>query len=126
MDISFTDRELDVMAVLWQRGSGTVTEVREAMDDDLAYTTVLTILRTLEEKGFVTHRAEGKAHRYLPAVTQNVAGKSALARVLDKIFAGSSEQLLTQLVSDRNLDATVLRRLRKLLDERLSGKKRRA
>jgi BlaI family penicillinase repressor len=123
MDISFTDRELDVMAVLWQRGSGTVNEVREAMDDELAYTTVLTILRTLEDKGFVTHVAEGKAHRYVPAVTQNVAGKSALARVLDKIFAGSSEQLLTQLVSDRNLDAAELRRLRKLLDERLSGKK---
>jgi len=123
MDISFTDRELDVMAVLWQRGSGTVSEVREAMDDDLAYTTVLTILRTLEEKGFVTHVAEGKAHRYRPAVTQNVAGKSALTRVLDKIFAGSSEQLLTQLVSDRNIDAAELRRLRRLLDDRLSGKK---
>jgi|SRR6185503_501550 len=126
MDISFTDRELDVMAVLWQRGSGTVSEVRDAMDDDLAYTTVLTILRTLEDKGFVTHVAEGKAHRYIPAVTQNVAGKSALARVLDKIFAGSSEQLLTQLVSDRNLDPAELRRLRKLLDDRLSGKKGRA
>lgn len=125
MDISFTDRELDVMAVLWQRGSGTVSEVRESMDDDLAYTTVLTILRTLEDKGFVTHVAEGKAHRYVPAVTQNVAGKSALARVLEKIFAGSSEQLLTQLVSDRNVNPAELRRLRKLLDDRLSGKKAR-
>jgi len=123
MDISFTDRELDVMAVLWQHGSGTVTEVREAMEDELAYTTVLTILRTLEEKGFVTHVAEGKAHRYVPAVTQNVAGKSALARVLDKIFAGSSEQLLAQLVSDRNVNPAELRRLRRLLDDRLSGKK---
>ena len=112
MDISFTDRELDVMAVLWQHGSGTVSEVRDGLDDELAYTTVLTILRTLEEKGFVTHVAEGKAHRYMPAVTQNVAGKSALARVLDKIFGGSSEDLLTQLVSDRNLDPAELRRLR--------------
>jgi|SRR4051812_14952452 predicted transcriptional regulator len=125
MDISFTDRELDVMAVLWQHGSGTVSEVREAMDDELAYTTVLTILRTLEEKGFVTHVPEGKAYRYVPAVTQNVAGKSALARVLDKIFAGSSEQLLAQLVSDRNIDPAELRRLRRLLNDRLSGKKRR-
>jgi len=122
MDISFTERELDVMAVLWRRGSGTVSEVR----DDLAYTTVLTILRTLEDKGFVTHVAEGKAHRYLPAVTQNVAGKSALSRVLDKIFGGSSELLLTQLVSDRNVDPAELRRLRKLLDDRLSGKKARS
>jgi predicted transcriptional regulator len=123
MNISFTDRELDVMAVLWQHGSGTVTEVRDGLDDDLAYTTVLTILRTLEDKGFVTHVAEGKAHRYLPAVTADVAGKSALSRVLDKIFGGSSELLLTQLVSDRNLDPAELRRLRKLLDERLSAKK---
>ena len=74
MDISFTDRELDVMAVLWQRGSGTVTEVRDALDDELAYTTVLTVLRTLEDKGYVTHTAEGKAHRYVPAVTQHAAG----------------------------------------------------
>ena len=123
MDISFTDRELNVMAVLWQRGSGTVSEVRDDLDDDLAYTTVLTILRTLEDKGFVTHVAEGKAHRYMPAVTADVAGKSALSRVLDKIFGGSSELLLTQLVSDRNLDPAELRRLRKLLDERLAGKK---
>lgn len=126
MDISFTDRELDVMAVLWQRGSGTVTEVRDGLDDDLAYTTVLTILRTLEDKGFVTHVAEGKAHRYVPAVTQAVAGKSALGRVLDKIFGGSSELLLTNFVSDRHLDAIELRRLRKLLDDRLSGKKGRS
>jgi predicted transcriptional regulator len=123
MDISFTDRELDVMAVLWKHGSGTVSEVREGLEDDLAYTTVLTILRTLEEKGFVTHLAEGKAHRYLPAVSPDLAGKSALSRVLDKIFDGSSELLLAQLVSDRNIDPKELRRLRKLLDDRLSGKK---
>jgi len=125
MEISFTDRELDVMAVLWRRGSGTVTEVREGLDDDLAYTTVLTILRTLEEKGFITHLAEGKAHRYLPAVTQDLAGKSALDRILDKVFAGSPEMLLTQLVNERDLDADDLLRLRKLLDARLAEAKRR-
>jgi predicted transcriptional regulator len=126
MDISFTDRELDVMAVLWRNGSGTVTEVRDALDDTFAYTTVLTVLRTLEEKGYITHVSEGKAHRYVPAVTQDVAGHSALSRVLDKIFAGSPELLLTQLVSDRNLDTADLRRLRKLLDDRLAKRKGRA
>lgn len=125
MDISFTDRELDVMAVLWRRGSGTVNEVREDLDDDLAYTTVLTILRTLEDKGFITHLTEGKAHRYLPAVTQDLAGKSVLARMLDKVFAGSPEMLLTQLVNERDLDADDLLRLRKLLDARLAEAKRR-
>ena len=125
MDISFTDRELDVMAVLWRRGSGTVNEVREDLDDDLAYTTVLTILRTLEDKGFITHLAEGKAHRYLPAVTQDLAGKSVLARMLDKVFAGSPEMLLAQLVNERDLGADDLLRLRKLLDVRLAEAKRR-
>ncbi len=125
MDISFTDRELDVMAVLWRRGSGTVNEVRESLDDELAYTTVLTILRTLEDKGFVTHLSEGKAHRYLPAVTKDLAGKSALSRVLDKIFDGSSEMMLTHLVSDRTLSAADLQRLRTLLDERLDARQAR-
>ncbi len=124
MDISFTDRELDVMAVLWRNGSGTVAEVRDALDDSFAYTTVLTVLRTLEEKGFITHVTEGKAHRYLPAVTPDIAGKSALSRVLDKIFAGSPDLLLTQLVSDKKLDTADLRRLRKLLDDRLAKRKK--
>ena len=124
MEISFTDRELDVMSVLWRNGSGTVTEVRDALDDTFAYTTVLTVLRTLEEKGYISHVAEGKAHRYVPVVSQDAAGQSAISRVLDKIFDGSSELLLTQLVSDRNLDAAELRRLRKLLDDRLSKRKR--
>src|SRR5438309_1515448 len=53
--ISFTDRELDVMSVLWDAGSATVAEVRERLSDDLAYTTVLTVLRTLEQKGYVGH-----------------------------------------------------------------------
>jgi len=124
MDISFTDRELDVMAVLWRNGSGTVAEVRDALDDSFAYTTVLTVLRTLEEKGFITHITEGKAHRYLPAVTPDLAGQSALSRVLDKIFGGSPDLLLTQLVSDKKLDTADLRRLRKLLDDRLAKRKK--
>ena len=124
MDISFTDRELDVMAVLWRKGSGTVAEVRDALDDTFAYTTVLTVLRTLEEKGFITHLTEGRTHRYLPAVTPDLAGQSALSRVLDKIFAGSPDLLLTQLVSDQNLDTNDLRRLRKLLDDRLAQRKK--
>jgi predicted transcriptional regulator len=126
MEISFTDRELDVMAVLWRKGSGTVAEVRDALSTDFAYTTVLTVLRTLEEKGFVSHTAEGKAHRYTPLVAKEDAGQSALSRLLDTIFAGSHELLLTQLVSDRDVDAKKLRQLRDLLNERIakrSGKR---
>ena len=124
MSISFTDRELDVMVVLWERGSGTVAEVRDALADDFARTTVLTVLRTLEEKGYVTHTPEGKAHRYVPTVEPDAAGRSALARILDTMFAGSPERLLAQLVSDRRIDRKKLRQLRELLDARLGGRGR--
>ena len=126
MAISFTERELDVMAVLWRQGSGTVAEVRDALPEDFAYTTVLTVLRTLEDKGYVTHLAEGKAHRYVPLVDQEMAGQSALDRVLDKIFDGSPELLLTQLVAGKSLDATKVRSLRKLLDDHLAGRRPKA
>lgn len=119
MEISFTDRELDVMAVLWELGSATVAEVRERLTDDLAYTTVLTVLRTLEEKGHVGHREEGRAYRYYPRVGREEAGQSAVERLVNSVFGGSAEQLLTHLVSDRRLSASELRRLRRLLDERL-------
>ena len=119
MEISFTDRELDVMGVLWDRGSATVAEVRGALADDLAYTTVLTILRILEEKGYVRHEEEGRAHRYFPLVEREAAGDSALQRLLGKLFRGSPELLLTHLVSDRALREDELRRMRALLDERL-------
>ena len=123
MRVTFTDRELDVMAVLWDRGSATVTEMRGRLPDDLAYTTVLTILRTLEEKGHVGHREEGKAHRYFPLVERRVAGRSALTRLIDTVFNGSPELLLTQLVSDRELTEEQLKRLRRLMDARLRGGK---
>lgn len=119
MEVSFTDRELDVMAVLWEQGSATVTEVREHLSDELAYTTVLTVLRTLEEKRHVAHEEEGRAHRYFPLVAREAAGQSALRRLVRKVFAGSPELLLTQLVSDRKLSEDELLRMRRLLDERL-------
>ncbi len=121
MSFRLSDRELDVMAVLWTKGTGTVSEVREALTDPLAYTTVLTVLRTLEEKGFVGHKEEGKAHRYTPLVARERAGKSALTRMVDKLFAGSPELLLTQLVSDRRLSDPEIKRLRKILKQRLKG-----
>lgn len=109
------DRELDVMGVLWDLGSGTVAEVRDRLPADLAYTTVLTILRNLEAKELVSHVAEGKAHRYYPKVARRAARRSALARIVDKLFHGSPEQLIAQLVEDESLSADDMRRLRKLL-----------
>ncbi len=123
MRISFTDRELDVMSVLWDIGPATVADVRERIADELAYTTVLTVLRTLEQKGYVGHTEDGRAHRYKPLVKREVAGRTALRRLLEKVFDGSPELLLTQLVSDKNLSDEELRRLRKLLADRLREKK---
>ena len=118
-EVSFTDRELDVMAVLWSLGSGTVPEVRERLSDDLAYTTVQTVLRNLESKGYVAHDEEGRFHRYRPLVEREEAGQSALKRLLSKVFAGSPELLLSQLVSQRNVSEQHIRRMRQLLDEHL-------
>jgi BlaI family transcriptional regulator, penicillinase repressor len=110
-EIVLGDRELDVMAVLWQAGSGTVTEVREVLPADLAYTTVLTILRNLEAKGFVRHEVRGKAHRYFPVVARQQARKSALTRVIDGLFHSSPEEVVTHLVEERELSAADLRRI---------------
>jgi predicted transcriptional regulator len=114
-DFVLGDRELDVMGVLWDLGSGTVSEVRERLPADLAYTTVLTILRNLEAKELVTHTAEGKAHRYVPRVARRAARRSAVSRIVDKLCHGSPEQLIAQLVEDEHLSAEDLKRLRSLL-----------
>jgi BlaI family transcriptional regulator, penicillinase repressor len=119
MNIQFTDRELDVMGVLWEEGAATVAEVRDALPDELAYTTVLTILRTLEEKGYVAHDEEGRAHRYRPLVERAKAEKSAVTKLVKKLFKGSPELLLTQLVADRKLTDDDLKRMRALIDEQL-------
>jgi BlaI family transcriptional regulator, penicillinase repressor len=115
----FTERELDVMNVLWDQGTGTVAEVRDRLRDPLAYTTVLTILRTLEDKGFVAHEAEGRAYRYVPTVDREQARESHLNRLLRKLFADSPEALLTQLVSDREVPREDLERMRALIEDRL-------
>ena len=120
MDVRFTPRELDIMVVLWTHGPSMVAEVREALEDDLAYNTVLTMLKVMEGKTYVSRSREGRADRYTPEVDREAAGESALVRVTDSLFGGSPELLLSQLVSDRRLSATELRRLRGLLDQRLA------
>jgi len=119
--IALTGRELDVMSVLWERGSGTVAEVRAALDDGLAYTTVLTVLRILEAKGHVRHEGEGRAHRYYALVQERVARRGAVRQLIDRFFSGSPDLLLTELVGDRALSSADLRRLRRLLDARIKG-----
>lgn len=119
MPPTFTDRELDIMAILWDRGPSTVAEVRARLSDDLAHNTVQTVLRVLEEKGYVSHTEEGKAHRFRARVRQEVAGATAAARMVEKLFGGSTERLLTHLVTERSVTPAELKRLRQLLDEKL-------
>jgi BlaI family penicillinase repressor len=118
-DIYFPPRELEVMSILWKRGSASVTEVREDLDGELAYTSVLSALQTLEEKGYVRHEPEGRAYRYFPLVEAERAGGSALARIKDAIFHGSAERMFAQMVSDRKLGREELERMRRLLADRL-------
>jgi BlaI family transcriptional regulator, penicillinase repressor len=118
-DFHFPPRELAVMSVLWRQGSATVAEVREHLDEELAYTSVLSALQTLEEKGYVHHEPEGRAYRYFPSVAADKAGKSAIGRIKDAIYQGSTERMFAQLVSDRKLSRAELERMRALLAERL-------
>lgn len=104
-DVVIGDRELEVMGVLWELGSGTVAEVREQLPAKLAYTTVLTILRNLEDKDFVSHEEEGRAHRYSPLIGKSEARTTLVGRLVNKLFHGSAEQLLVHLVHDRQISA---------------------
>jgi len=121
MDIVLTDREADLMQVLWEHGPSTVAEVKERLNDELAYTTVLTILRNLEAKGYVGHDEEGRAHRYSARVARDAARRSALEALSTKLFKGSSEVLLTHLVSDGKLSGQQIDRIRKLLNRKKKG-----
>lgn len=113
------------MAVLWDRGPSTAAEVRQALAGervDLAYNTVLTQLRILEDKGHVDHQEEGRAHRFRPLVKRKEARASALTRTLDRLFGGSAEALVTQLVQQRGLTKDELKGLRRVVDEELDSR----
>ena len=119
MSVSLTKRELDVMSVVWELGSATVGKVRDQLADDLAYSTVLTIFRTLRTKGYVRYEQEGKAFRYHPLIQPDDVGDSALGTLLNKVYRGSRQMLVTRLVSHEDVSPEELRSIRKILDERL-------
>jgi predicted transcriptional regulator len=123
MRIVLADREADLMEVLWDHGPSTVAEVRKHLKAKLAYNTVLSILRTLETKGYVGHEEAGRAHRYLPRVARDAARHSALLQLSNKLFKGSVELLLTSAVSDKRLSEEEIRRIRTLLDQRVQEDK---
>ena len=115
-DLRLTQRELDIMSVLWEIGEGTVNDIRERVDPNLAYTSVSSMIRLLEAKGYISHRrGVGKTHIYFPEIGAEAAGESALGRVLDKIYGGSPIKLLAHLVEKNRLSEKELARMRELL-----------
>jgi predicted transcriptional regulator len=107
-----TDHELRLMEVLWGKGRGTVAEVVEALAPPaLTYSTVLTTLRTLEQKGYVTHEEDGRAFRYHPAIERRQAADSAVRYLLNRFFGNSPGALAVALLDDARLNDEDLARI---------------
>jgi BlaI family penicillinase repressor len=123
--IAFTERELDIMTVLWERGSSSVSEVRDRLPDRLAYTTVLTMLRILMTKGYVMRGEGQRAHRYSCLVHRDEAAVDALSYLTSRFFNGSPESLLASLLSTHPLSEAQIFRIRGAIEERLDQVSRR-
>jgi predicted transcriptional regulator len=121
-----TRRELAILKVLWERGEATVREVYEALRDELpiVQNTVQAFLRTMEGKGLVTHRTEGRTFVYRPAGAREQTSRRLLSGVLEKVFDGAIDQLVASALSLRAPTADELERLRRLVDEAEVGAKR--
>ena len=118
---NLTEAELRLMDVIWEKGSATVAEVAEALPKalGLAYNTVLTTLRILEEKGYLRHtKAEdARAFVYSAIVGRDEAGRNAVRYLVSRFFRNSPELLVLNLLEDENLDAKELQRIRTLISE---------
>ena len=114
-----TDAELRLMEVIWSRGSASVGDVVEALPKriPLAYSTVLTTLRVLEEKGYLRHVKEGRAFIYHPAVGRDEARDTAVGHLVRRFFGGSHGQLALNLVDKKRIEAAELKRLRQKIKE---------
>jgi predicted transcriptional regulator len=115
--ITLTPAELRLMKVLWTRGESSVAELVTACADEnpLAYTSVLTTVRILEQKGYVSHRQEGRAFLYSASVAENDAGRSEVRNVLQRFFGNSRERLLLSLLGDDEITPDELRRLKEAI-----------
>jgi len=114
-----TDAELRLMEVIWDKGSATVGDVVDALPrrTPLAYSTVLTTLRILEEKGYLRHVKEGRAFIYHPAVGRDEARDTAVGHLVRRFFGGSHGQLALNLVEKKRIEAAELKRLRQRIKE---------
>ncbi len=117
--ITLTEAELRLMRVLWERGECAVSDLVSAIADatPLAYTSVLTTIRILEKKGYVTHRQLGRAFYYIPLVAHAEASRSEVRHVLQRFFGDSRERLLLSVLGDDSLTPEELQRIRAYINE---------
>jgi predicted transcriptional regulator len=117
--ITLTEAELRLMRVLWTRGESAVAELVEAVADEtpLAYNSVLTTIRVLERKGYVTHRQEGRAFLYTACIAQQEASRAEVRHMLSRFFGNSRERLLLALIGDDEVTPDELRRLKQTIAE---------
>ena len=116
---ALTDAEARVMSVLWQRQTATVGDVVAALQRGRAvtYSTVQTILRILETKGYVTHEKVARAFVYQPAVDARQARQRALRHLVARLFNGSPSLLILNVLEDEEIEAAELKRLKKLIED---------
>ena len=117
-----TDHELRLMEVLWRQERATVADVVESLDPPpLAYSTVLTTLRTLEQKGYVTHEEDGRAYVYRTIVARDDAAKSAIGHLLDRFFGSSPGALAVTLLDDTRLTDDDVATIKRMLAKNRKG-----
>src|ERR1700761_4237177 len=112
--ITLTEAELRIMRVLWDRGESLVSDLVAAMPEEtpLAYNSILTTVRILEQKGYVDHRQEGRAFLYSACVEEHDASRSEVRHVLNRFFDNSRERLMLSLLGDGDISADELQRLK--------------
>ena len=117
-----TDHELRLMEVLWERGHATVADVVEALEPPpLAYSTVLTTLRTLEQKGYIAHKEDGRAYVYRTLVARDEAAKSAMRHLLDRFFGNSPGALAVTLLDGTRLSDDDVASIQRMLARHRKG-----
>ena len=115
-----TERELEALKVLWDRGEGTVRDVCDALNaggEKLAYTTVLSLLQVMEQKGLVMHRSVGKAYIYLPAIERERTLRQLATGFLDRVFDGALDEYLVHALGKRRISTQEIDQLEQLLAE---------
>jgi BlaI family penicillinase repressor len=118
----FTQLELKLMQVIWRLGESTVSAVQQELEPKLAYTTVQTMLNILERKGRLKRELQGRAYVYRPVVTESKALGQAVRDIVDRMFGGSSEELVMNLIRNRQIDPKKIAELTKRVEKESGGR----